>query len=109
MTDKTLQFILDDSGANFVLCLPAFRPRVRPHLEVISLENCLSPRDRHVPPVFDHSVGKHELYVIYTSGEYRISCVDLFSMYQKLGTTGQPKGISISHRNVMNCPSSLLS
>ncbi|KIJ64880.1 hypothetical protein HYDPIDRAFT_153739 [Hydnomerulius pinastri MD-312] len=84
-TDQTIKFVLEDSGANLVLCLSSFSHRVPSHVESISLEGFMQRSGSHALPPIDHSFSDHEVYVIFTSG-----------------TTGKPKGVSISHRNVMN-------
>jgi non-ribosomal peptide synthetase component F len=91
VTDETLEHIFLDTGAEFVLCLKKFRPKVggvaHPGMQIIELDGT-SPdfsrlSDESRPRV---KVGSEDgAYVIYTSG-----------------TTGKPKGVDIRHGGVTN-------
>ncbi|KAF1998049.1 acetyl-CoA synthetase-like protein [Amniculicola lignicola CBS 123094] len=87
-SDQHLQYILTDTGAKFVLCLPRFEDRVKafcgPEVSVKSLGReveAFCPKSR---PKLAVRSGDGA-YAIYTSG-----------------STGRPKGVDVSHGNVTN-------
>ncbi|KAH7887282.1 hypothetical protein F5I97DRAFT_2007952 [Phlebopus sp. FC_14] len=99
-TDKTIEFVLEDSGARLVLCASPFLGRVPSSVDAVALEPLLQDSDElPCPPLMQYGSGEREVYVIYTSGTFVLPSRGEFLVFSSEGTTGKPKGVSISHRN----------
>ncbi|CAE6478359.1 unnamed protein product [Rhizoctonia solani] len=85
VTDSTLTHIIKDADVKVVLTLRPFASRVE-NLAVapLLLDELVPPKesDAYRPHKFS---GQESAYIVYTSG-----------------TTGTPKGVDVSHRNVLN-------
>lgn len=93
VTDDTLNSIIKDASPQIILCSRKYVRKVSIYQDItLLLEDVLgSDCDQRSIDIEDSGTcPEHEAYVIYTSG-----------------TTGQPKGVSISHANVVNCKSKL--
>ncbi|EGO01397.1 hypothetical protein SERLA73DRAFT_121670 [Serpula lacrymans var. lacrymans S7.3] len=86
VTDQTLRFISDDSNSCLVLCLSHFRNKVPSYMENIDLDSFLL---RHSRSSLCPDPSFTDTSAVYSE------CVSI-------GTTGRPKGVSISHRNLTN-------
>ncbi|KAF5382433.1 hypothetical protein D9615_002852 [Tricholomella constricta] len=86
VSDSTLRHALKDSGALLVLAQRKFTERVK-GTPTICLENsiCQEPSTTHCLKPEDLSSTSDGAYIIYTSG-----------------TTGVPKGVNVTHCNVIN-------
>lgn len=109
VTDQTLAYVLKDSGAALVLYTKKFEGRLCGDVQALCLDEYEGTRSRGRAPGSSGCRRKvagsmlDEAYVIYTSGE-PIFRSKLYSEFkQHVGTTGMPKGVSVSHRNVTNC------
>jgi non-ribosomal peptide synthetase component F len=105
-TDSTLQHVLVDSSCNAVVCLPQFRHRIPDNTLYTVLD--LEELQQHSHDTECSSVGDEVLlgdgaYVIYTSGVHYSSPRRYNSQRVHAGTTGKPKGVDVTHRNVTNC------
>ncbi|KAH7152548.1 hypothetical protein B0J13DRAFT_594346 [Dactylonectria estremocensis] len=98
--DETIRQVLDQTQGDVVLCLSSTKHRTT----ALCPEHTTVVVDEPEPPnpgavlecghAFDLAAPDGGCYVIYTSG---------FCSYSScLGTTGQPKGVDITHRNVVN-------
>ncbi|KLO16789.1 nonribosomal peptide synthetase 12 [Schizopora paradoxa] len=90
VTDSTLSFVLEDSGASIVLALKDYASRVprSSSRHVVTLEDAITRLEQNpglCTRPSDLSSPGDGVYVIYTSG-----------------TTGKPKGVDVMHRNVVN-------
>lgn len=74
VTDHTLSFILQDSGATFALYTSPFHERILSTLPSICLDKFLfCPSDKATSYTVETTSPSDEAYVIYTSGKY-VSC-----------------------------------
>lgn len=113
-TDHQLRFILEDANPTLFLCSRRFLSRASRFSDLIRvavLEDLLlrdytslcNPRSDFLSTI---CMPPDEAYVIYTSGIYK-SSIFIFVRYLNIitkfqGTTGKPKGVSVSHRNITN-------
>jgi non-ribosomal peptide synthetase component F len=101
---QTLRHILTDTGSKYILCLPRFLDTVRQHADehtaIVVLGQdveAFCSRDRPRLPISSADGA----YAIYTSGND--SSLVLLEMNSPIpGSTGNPKGVDVSHRNVTN-------
>lgn len=103
-SDASLAHIFQDTGAEFVLCLPTFRDRVKRHahkgITVIPIEPNLEKSWTLERPNIQSSY-RDGAYAIYTSGTPLLP-EDPINAYVLAGSTGKPKGVDVSHGNVVN-------
>ena len=90
---ERLAFMLADSGAQLLLTSAGGLPALRTPTPRLVLEEVLAGADPDAAPPASASVasGADLCYLLYTSG-----------------STGQPKGVAVTHRNVVNLLTSLL-
>ncbi|EKM79191.1 hypothetical protein AGABI1DRAFT_74022 [Agaricus bisporus var. burnettii JB137-S8] len=85
VSDSTLRHALEESGIEMVLTLPKFTSRVEGK-HIINLEQVIcASSSTHCAKPKDLATADGGAYVIFTSG-----------------TTGSPKGVDVSHKNVTN-------
>lgn len=103
-SERALHHTLRDTGSRFALCLPKFEEQVRrlseQEVSVVALGTGVEDfcsKERPGAPV-SSSDG---VYAIYISGILTSKrCISYADWFQ--GTTGQPKGVDVSHENVTN-------
>lgn len=110
--DTTLQLVLKQTQAKVALCLRSTARRVTAMKDVqcqivlIDIELELTVDDAQVATQrLDLASAESGCYVIYTSGtvSHHVDLLKCGSMLTKsLGTTGSPKGVSVTHGNVTN-------
>lgn len=102
--DKTIRRVLEEARSSMVLCLSSTKHRITalyPEKCVVVIDETPSAQDPNEDSHLDLSTPDDGCYVIYTSGQFPLPH-DGTAFSQSQGTTGQPKGVDITHRNVTN-------
>jgi acyl-coenzyme A synthetase/AMP-(fatty) acid ligase len=110
--EGTLQHAVGQCNITVALCLQQFEPRLQ-HMNIVSsvliLEDILSSESclkYEVSPkeIICEGDGDSGCYVIYTSGTFSTLYTHyrLIFTFWRSGTTGEPKGVDVTHKNVTN-------
>ena len=104
VTQSTLEFVLKDSHASVVLALSQYTHRITGY-PVITLEEAISALEGPQGKPRDLSSPDDSIYIIYTSGKTSSHFCPHGADASIIGTgtTGTPKGVEVTHRNVTNC------
>ncbi|KAF4333619.1 non-ribosomal peptide synthetase [Fusarium beomiforme] len=103
--DETIRRVLEQTGGSVVLCLSSTKHRITSQLHnqsvVIIDEIKTSPIEEGIH--IDLATPDSGCYVIYTSGRSTPKLnVSSCASHRETGTTGQPKGVDVTHINVAN-------
>lgn len=109
-TDATLHHVLRDSGAQLVLSSSSRLPGTKDiHTNVVDIEELFDRcrdlvRLKNRPAISSKVRSSSGAYIIYTSGKSDLLArPHMITDKSVPGTTGKPKGVLVTHGNVINC------
>lgn len=104
--DSSLRHVVDQAGGAIVLCMGSTEQRVRnlfPNVNTVRIEDhWLSATASGRNDFVDLATPESGCYVIYTSGKTFCDRICNNLVLTDSGTTGKPKGVDVTHKNVAN-------
>jgi acyl-CoA synthetase (AMP-forming)/AMP-acid ligase II len=106
VSDSTLKHALKGSGSSVAVTLRKFEHRVADApVPLVFLDDALCPgyNPGHCVKPRDTTTAHDSVYIIFTSGKCLLLPEAFSTTDPRPGTTGTPKGVDVTHGNVMNC------